>query len=264
MPHTPLKIVIAYFGITRSLPDTLSSIQENVVESCRQFAQTESIAHLYDLKNVKNTRSDENTPVDRHAYKQLDLDQIEHATPNSAPIRETISRIKGYGDYWDDEGQSLSNLIHQLHSLSHVTEMARNRNADVVVFCRPDILYHDSFSSGLKKALNAKKELALLPYWQQYQGGYNDRFAICRGSQAISAYGSRLKYALDYCMLTGQPLHSESLLRFSLETANIRVRMLNVTGSRVRANGIMVDENFSIRRWKIFRNGLHYQRRIKA
>ena len=260
----PPKIAIAFFGIIRSLKDTLHSIQSNVIAPCEDKGVTVSVAHLFDTRRIENDRTKENVEVDPEEFKLLELDQVELTNSHSDDILDVLEAAKKFGDFWEDDFQSLSNLVHQLYSLRRVTQMVLQANADVAVYCRPDIRYHDSIRSGLQSALSAREDQVLLPYWQRHKGGLNDRFAICRGEQAIRAYGFRLDAALAFCEATGQPLHAERLLRYSLERASIPTSRLDVEGSRVRANGRVEEEDFKIRRWKTFRNYVRYRRSLRS
>ncbi|MDG1459226.1 MAG: hypothetical protein P8Q92_15360 [Pseudoprimorskyibacter sp.] len=96
------------------------------------------------------------------------------------------------------------------------------------------------------------------------KGGVNDRFAVCRGADALTGYGDRLTSALSYCQRSCQPLHAERLLRFSLEEAGVRIGRLDVRSSRVRAGGRIETEDFRIRRWKTYRNYLRYRRDLRG
>jgi hypothetical protein len=258
------KIYVAFFGITRSLSNTLPAIETQVLAPCRALGETRLGAHLFQLSRVENPRTGESHAVDPDDHNRLHLQDIALSPPGDGDIPTVLDQLKSFGDAWEDGFQSLSNLVHQLASLQRVTVMARVWQPDVTVFCRPDLLYHDSFAKGLAQALAARQDLALVPGWQRHKGGVNDRFAVCRGADALTGYGDRLTSALSYCQRSYQPLHAERLLRFSLEEAGVRIGRLDVRGSRVRAGGRIETEDFRIRRWKTYRNYLRYRRDLRG
>ena len=132
-----------------------------------------------------------------------------------------------------------------MHSLNTVTGKSLQEQADIVVFCRPDLRYHDSLAPVIESALGqvGKQNTVFLPAWQSW-GGYNDRFAVAVGAEAIVTYGQRVRQALLYCKLSGQPLHSEQLLKYALTEAGINVDKIPTRASRVRASGRKVWESF--------------------
>ncbi len=137
----------------------------------------------------------------------------------------------------------MRNLVHQLHSMNEVTRMALSSQCDVCLFCRPDLEYHDSLETLIVDALEKADSEVLLPNWQAH-GGFNDRFAICVGKQAIESYGSRVQKIHSYCRSTGQPMHSEKLLKHTLLAAHVPVRTISHRASRVRFDGTIRQEDF--------------------
>jgi len=253
--HTP-KITVAFFGITRSLQYTISSIEQNILRPARAAGDVSVIAHFFDLERVKNPRTGEDAPANRGEHALLSPDWLSLTPPNTILDAAGFEDLKSFGDVWEDDFRTLSNLVHQLYSLRVVTEKALRDQSDIVMFCRPDLEYHDSFEDGIRKAIAQNGDAAFLPQWQRHKGGFNDRFAICTGVRTIAAYGSRLDTALKFCQDTGLPLHSERLVKFALKRAGIPTYPLDVRASRDRAKGRVEDEDFSLQSWKSFRNSI--------
>lgn len=210
-------VVICHYGITRGLDRTIASIRKNVA-----WPGAETHVHVYDQPQTHNPAL-------------LLPDQLECEQPGHCLNRWDFDRIAGYGDRWGNDYRSLRNLIHQLHSLHRVTP----DDTDVVVFARPDLIYHDSLAPIIREALSDPRPRIYLPRWQSW-GGMNDRFAIAVGS-AAQTYGRRIEAVHDFCAGNG-PLHSEKLLAFVLR--NIEVIPIPHRASRVRPNGT-VWESFS-------------------
>ena len=257
------KIAVAFFGITRSLSYTIDSINRNVLGPARDAADVSVYAHFFDVKTIDNARSGELGKINPDEYKLLEPDWVQFTKPDTILAECGFDEISSFGDHWDDGFKSISNLLHQLYSLKTVTNRLLQDAPDVVVFCRPDLEYHDSMADGLRLATSMEGPLALLPYWQRHKGGLNDRFSICAGEQAISAYGKRLDLALPFCRNMQIELHSERLIRYALAKSDVPIKKLNVRASRVRTDGRMMNEDFTRRAWKTFRNYVRFRRMMR-
>ena len=240
-----MKIVIVFFGITRSLSSTLPSIEKNIITPIRKFGNVSMLGHFFQQEAIDNPRSNENGLLDQNEYKLLNLDWTQLEKTDLCLDKWQFQRICKHGDAWNDDFKSLKNLIHQLHSLYCVTQEAIKYQPDIVLFCRPDLLYHDNFSPILNKAAHqTKKQNAYIPFWQ-WQTGLNDRFAICTGRKSIEAYGMRIEQIQNYFETFNEPLHSERLLKFALARQRIHVKPVRLRASRVRLGGEVKDESFS-------------------
>lgn len=236
-----MKIAICFFGITRSLKFNIKSINKNVIDPCKNYGNVKLFGHFYEQESIHNPRSNENEALDLDEYKLLHLDFIDLEKPGCFIEDSDFEEVCKYGDEYSDGFQSVKNLFHQLWSLRKVTLRALSWGADVVLFVRPDLLYHDSFDSEISRCLNADQDFILLPNWQHH-GGYNDRFSIVKGKEAVRAYGCRYEQLLKYCSEKCASLQSESFLKYSIK--KIRVKFISVRASRVRASGCTVKEDF--------------------
>lgn len=235
------KIAICFFGITRSLSFTIESIKRNVIVPTKELGDVKVICHFFNQKEINNPRSGEQLKLDPEEYKLLAPDFIKLEKPNSFLADSDFNNVIGFGDAFGDNNFSTKNLFHQLWSISQVTDSARVWGADIVVFVRPDILYHDSFQDALEQAIAIDEPRVYAPNWQHWDG-VNDRFAIAVGSKAIESYGKRYNKILEYCTKTNSPLHSEKLLDYSLK--KIDRYFIKHRASRVRASGERKQELF--------------------
>lgn len=240
-----MKIAVCFFGLSRSLATTHESIARNVVEPCRRHGETVTLAHLYHQSHVQSVRSGENAALDPDDYRLLDLDAVALRFTVPSHLAGILEAMKPYGDAWDNGFSSLSNLIRQLYSLSAAFKMAQLHDPDIVLFCRPDLIYHDSLEPVVQALVAEKGDMVALPDWHHWKGGYNDRFALCRGMTAARAYAERLHLVHDYVAAKRKALHSERLLRFALDRAKIPTTIFRQRASRVRAGGLLVEEKFS-------------------
>jgi hypothetical protein len=259
---TAPRIAICFFGITRSLRFTFPSIRDNVLAPARAAGETRVFAHLYRQSRVESIRTGEAVDIDPEEYRLLGADEVQLEMPDAAFSALPYDEIVAHGDIFENGLHSLGNLVRQLHSLRQVTQAALLWKPDIVLFCRPDLHYFDSFERPIARALSRRRPACYLPYWQAFKG-YNDRFALVRGAHLARVYGLRAERALDYCSSgTGngsRPLHSESLLRWVLQEE--RVRPLAVRAARIRANGETAPREFFDRHWiTVSHTAIHYSR----
>ena len=236
------RIAIGFFGITRSLKWTLPSIQKNIIAPTRELGETRLFAHFFQQEHINNPRTGENQSLDTNEYQLLECDEVELEKPGNCLARANYDWILSHGDAFHDEGKSLANLIHQLHSLQHVGRMIDAWQPDVMLLVRPDLTYHDNFAKVIAKHVGSSSTKLTIPDWQWY-GGYNDRFAVC-GRDAGRIYSNRIELISDYLDKTGGPLPAERFLRFNLHKARISVKACSLRASRTRVNGKIIEENF--------------------
>lgn len=251
MPQSPATVALCFFGITRSLRFTLPSIETNIIEPLTRATAISGsdlrvYAHFFDQARIDNPRSGESGEMARNEHRLLATDWLRLEPPAHCLDIWKFDQIKAFGDRWSDGFASLRNLVHQLHSLRQISLAALEGGAEIALFCRPDLRYHDSLAPAITRALRQpQRHLVQLPGWQSY-AGLNDRFAIVSGRQAIHAYGCRIECALSFCQYLKRPLHSEELLLYALDEADIPVRTIRERASRVRLDGTEKEESFSL------------------
>lgn len=252
------RCAFVFFGIDRRLDLTGPVIDTMAVAPARARFDVSASGFLWTPARIDNPRSGEAADLTPPRFDCLPRGNYRCAPPRPPETVPLFSQLAAFGDYWDDGQLSLSNVVAQLESLRRATDMALARDPDIAVFLRPDLLYHDSFAVVLDRATDAAatgRPLALVPHWQPH-GGLNDRFAICVGEAAIRAYGHRISVALDFCRTTGQPMHSEKLVRHALTRAIVPVGRIALRASRVRIDGRAWPEDFSLHGWKPALRGL--------
>lgn len=242
-----LRIAICFFGITRSLSHTIGSIEQRILEPARKHGDLRIFAHFFRQLEIDNPRSGESGMLRQDEHILLNPDWLELEDPELCLADHDFERLKACGDRWNDEFRSLRNLVHQLHSLDRVTNAALDWDADIYIFARPDLMYHDSFDRVLRRAVNSRRRTAYIPAWQRWHGGLNDRFAVCVGAEAARAYGTRLAGALAFAESDGALL-SERLLGHALTSSGIRVKSFGVRASRLRSDGRFRREDFTDKR----------------
>ncbi len=237
-----LRVAVVFFGITRALRLTLPAIEANIIAPARAIAQEVRLfGHFFRQTEISNPRSGESGALDPEEYRLLALDAVEIEEPGACLNLYPVTEMQAKGDIWRDDFASFRNLVHQLHSLKRATLLAEAFRPDIVIFARPDLLYHDSMAEALDFLARVHRQFVLVPDWSQWFG-LNDRFALVKGAEAIAAYGRRAERMGEYCA-RGKRLHAERFLKYALEGQ--RVRPVHLRASRVRSNGLQVLEDFT-------------------
>lgn len=245
------SVAVCFFGIPRAVNLTRDSIKQNVIAPIREFATVRTYAHYFDQAWIDNPRSAERGRLDEDG--EIDAGQITIREAPDACLEEwRFEDLKTFGDNWSDGFASLRNLVHQLHSLRKVAQLAIKDEPDCLVLVRPDLWYYDSLGPTVAASLRSSRSAVWLPNWQTH-GGENDRFAVACGHKAVEAYAGRITRALEYCETRRRPLGSHSLLSFAL--SDVKVRRIPARAARVRIHGAVVAEGFQA---PIFKR-LHYR-----
>jgi len=241
-----MRIALAYFGLPRNSSICFPSIEKNIYKRLpSKNACVKSFYHLYEPQLVKNSRSGENAFLSEENYRVFEGMTGCYEVAGECLDKWKVEELKGHGDVWMDNFKSLENLVHQLNSLHIVTSMVKAFRPNVVIFLRPDLIYHDPLPDFVVPAISARHRAIYIPDWQWWNG-LNDRFAVC-GSSVFEAYGKRIELALPFCKEMKRGLHAERLLSYAMKKVGARIRTLEVRASRVRVGGEIVEETFSSR-----------------
>lgn len=126
-------------------------------------------------------------------------------------------------------------VLKQLWHLNRVWDFFNENDEahtfDVVVRLRPDLWFHEPVPVRV-----ANRGECYLPNWGSF-GGYNDRFAIMHNNVAAHYFGAFNR--LEPLFQAGCPLHTESILRASLDAWAVNVVKVPFVFSTLRENGEM-------------------------
>jgi hypothetical protein len=240
---TKPKIAVAMYGIPRGSEITMPSLMKHFIEPARRIGECRVFYHLFQQDRVINVRSGEDAPLPHDAYAPFADFNGELERPGPCLDLWQFDRIREFGDHYRDDFCSVRNLVHQLHSMRQVTAWLSPWRPDVVLYLRPDLLYHTGPDVSTIETLCEHPRRCIVPDWQWW-GGYNDRFAFC-GAEAYAAYGNRIERAIEFSERTGRPLQAERLLRYVLQNAGASVRTTAIRADRVRVDGRIKPEDFS-------------------
>lgn len=232
-----MHIAICFFGLTRSLNNTIDSIQKNILDVLTEnnIKYTKFI-HTYDLSVLTNKRSKEfNCILNTDEYKLLNCENISITNQEEFFKNVDFDKIKKNGDAWNDNFCSLKNLLCQFNSLNCVTNLWYNTNEkyDLILYLRPDLLYNKLHIDDVHKSFN--NNIVLVPpdifknkFW------LNDKYAI-GPPEYMYTYGTRIKFVDEFIMMN-RCLHSEQFLYYVLSKYTKFEQKLQMMCVRVRAN----------------------------
>ena len=242
------KISICFFGITRDLSITYPSIKKNIINPASKYADVKIFCHFFKNEYISNDRSGEFKVKAKNNWDILKADKIIYDLPDIF-LKDNNIDIYEFGDTYNDNFQSIKNLIHQLYSLERVFEISSSFKSDLTLFLRPDLYYWDSFEDVIKESLTLLNDYIILPKWQSYRG-FNDRFSICSSFYSAKTYSGRINQIFNFLKDTRHRLYSEELLYYSIYKSNSKIKTIFHKASRVRANGLMQKENFDTGKFK--------------
>lgn len=239
------KIQVFFYGLPRGIKYTFKSIDLLL----GNLHNVHRYSVFINKTTYSNDRSQENNEkIDFSLAKSLLQVKKQHLLSyDKDSIINHYQALKDFGNAFDDNGQSLRNLVEQLSTLKASIENYIEPNCYAYIFARPDTLFNQPLLIDTLEHLDYKS--IYVPKWQSF-GGCNDRFAITKNFNAAKSYGNRIDDALDFCSLNNKPLHSESLVNFSLRRNEIAIKGIDITFSRVRNNGSVVQEDFTNNLWK--------------
>ena len=253
------RIAIFMYGITRGFEITHLSLEENFLSFLERDYNVDIFGAFYRQASVVNERSGELSALDYNNYQLINFEEVKLLDPSELD-QSLFEELKSYGDSWGDSHKSIENITKQLFSLKTCLLQCDFGSYDMFFFLRPDLYYHDSVAPILD-VLARRKDLVLLPSWQNW-GGFNDRFLMTNSAKYAQILGTRYDRMLDYCMSTGLPFHSEKFLRWNIDRNKLSIKFISLKASRVRADGKQKIEDFDTQSSLL--DEFYYLRKLKS
>ena len=255
------RVAIVFYGLPRGLSHTHLSIKQNIFDVLKAHCIPFEVFfhHVVFLEPFSNPRNNElNVQLNNSEWRLLNPNvelSTEHGEFLSSQEQFTKS-VLAYGDPHNNDGLSTRNELEALHSLKAAVLAARGKGKRMfggLIILRPDLIYHDKFDVDLL-LFAMSQHLVVLPAWQMW-GGANDRFSF-GAWEPMSEMGTRFDRILEYCKATNRSWHAESFVEWLLDNLHSRTRDAHGAGnkrfchttmraSRVRAHGVVKDEDFS-------------------
>jgi hypothetical protein len=254
-----LRVFIGFFGIVRSLPYTIESIEQCIFDPLTEAGATlVRGAHFNVPEHVHSPRSEEYMiPHRLPDLERLKLDAriVEHQDKALVSrYSETIMNMPLRNER-DDEGIIRQNALFQLHSLKSLCKIFDDYQSDYFDFSiilRSDLRYVDklpvtklisdlnvncsspgSLSRKIRRRLRSPRDI-IMPGWHKAHG-LNDRFAIATPI-AAKKYMNRIDDLSEYSR-SHREFQSELFLKFSIERSGLNAGDTWVRADRIRATG---------------------------
>lgn len=205
-----IRVAVCFWGITRSLKYTHSSIKRYIFSPLTDAnIEYDIYLHTYSVDApYSNLRANEiNIKLDNEEYKILNSDYTCVESQDEIDRTLEFEKYRTCGDPWPDscEFKTLDNHIRALWSLHKVTDMwyENRKKYTHIIYCRPDVEY--------TKPINTKwfecdiNNTIIIPNFQ-LADDVNDRFAIGT-PDTMYVYGNRFTTAYEYSK--SNTLHSE-------------------------------------------------------
>ncbi|MEO7799475.1 MAG: hypothetical protein ABIY47_17300 [Opitutaceae bacterium] len=248
----PPRICVCFFGLNRSLSHTVASIRENIFQPIAESGLESRVyaAFMQVTGSFSNRHSGEfNVQCESDGAERLGAHRVQLIDQAEFDRALDLEKIGSYGDAWNDGLVNTRNLCRSLYAAEKVTELWSTENysaRDLFIYLRPDMEYHDRFDLPcyLSWARRHGDQFLATPRWGLY-GGLNDRFGVM-GYSGAKMYGGRFRAIDAYQAETHRPLHAEVFLRDLADRQRIAYRpfFLKLRATRIRANGVRVDESF--------------------
>jgi hypothetical protein len=233
------KIAVCFWGLSRSLKFTESSIEECVFKPLKDAnIHYDVFLHTYKIHGeYKNPHAHEHDiKLDNTEYKLLE--PTDSIVENQDYIFKKINPKKytTKGNPWELENKSIDtvyNFILSLWSLKQVTSLwLKNEESYThVMYCRPDVTY----ITPLDTEWFTFTDKVYMPDFARHgfnKTKVNDRFAIGRPEQ-MKFYGNRFDEALDYSKK--RQMHSETFLSHIIKKHKINLKLIKFDFIRTRA-----------------------------
>jgi hypothetical protein len=245
-----MKIVLAFFGITRSLKYTIKYIKLNIIDILiRNNIDYDIFIHTYKLNSYKNIRTNEFVNnIDNEEYKLLNAKYVQIDDQDEIKEFINLSLYRTNADPWETDYNSVDNFILGQYSKSQLVNMIEktNINYDYIIYLRPDVLYVDKFNINFLKETTDNS--ICIPNFHLFNFKnenikFNDRFCISN-MKTYKLYGDIYKYLLDISKI--EELHSETIICQLMINYNLNIIYLDFLFLRVRFNGIISENDIDI------------------
>ena len=238
-----MRVALCFWGLCRSTHLTIASLEQQIFSVLRSAEiQYDVYVHTYSItRPYTNPRAGEYELQLRNTnWRYLLPTAVQVDNQNVADNQIPFSAYRSKGNPWDSEPtqkeapwHTLDNHLRALWSLKQVTGLwqASKESYDWIVYLRPDVRFMTPFDIHWLTQLRPK-DVGCPDF--HHISGCNDRFAVAVPPVA-AIYGNRFDKALAYSRQT--PLHAETFLADTMETAGYRFVHLPIRFIRIRADG---------------------------
>ena len=232
-----MKVALLFFGLTRSLKYTISSINSNLLDVFKKNNIDYDIyLHTYKLKTYINRRAGEKTNnYDNDEYKLLSPNYLQIDDQDKIKENLKLKRYRTHPDPWKTNYQTVDNFILAQYSKLQIVKMVEKseQKYDYLIYLRPDVKYIQKFNLNFFKHINNKT--ICIPNFHLFgPHKFNDRFCITN-MNSYKIYGNIFQRLLN--ISKRRSLHSETVLGAVMKNNGLKTIRINFKFSRVRCDG---------------------------
>ena len=235
------KIAIIFYGLSRSLSNTINSIKENILNVLKSNNIDYDIyIHNYKIygkyKNIwsgEDTENFHNEDVETILNPKYFLSDEQIHIENSIDFNQYYTFLHWNGYFPENMVKyMIKNLVLALYSKNKIIELFNKHIAeyDYAIISRPDMEFTNKININYFNELNDNN--IIIPEQDSYEG-CNDRFCIGKPS-IISYYGSLYKKLLGYSK--SKNIISEMYLLDMLNVRNINIMKRDISYRMIRYN----------------------------
>jgi hypothetical protein len=235
-----MKLAICFWGLSRSLKYTISSIKENIFKELNSNnIEYKIFFHTYNLEKLYNNRraNELNIKYDNDDYKILNADYIEIDDQEEILEKINVNLYRTNRDPWNTNYQTVNNFILAMYSKKKSFDLIKNTGINFThyLFIRPDVKYLNKFKISWLKEIRENE--VYIPEFHHTCYNFNDRMLLTSNEELANLYGNVFDYMLEYSKK--HQLHSETYIRYYLVNRykGIIITFIKFYFNRVRANG---------------------------
>lgn len=240
-----MKIAVIFWGITRSLKYTHSTIKENIFNvfddnniDYDTFFYTYSINEPYINVRAKE-KVDE---FDNKQHEYINFDNFNMIPQEIVKKELNVDNYKSKRDPFENNYSSVENSVLTFYSKKKSFEMVKKSGKKYThfLFIRPDVNYLNKIDIQWFK--DCDNNSIMIPIFHQFHFKFNDRMALCSNFEIAKAYGECFDGFLNFSK--EYPAHSETFVRHYLVTkiTNLNIISIPFYFNRVRYDGTILND----------------------
>jgi hypothetical protein len=232
-----MKVALCFWGLTRSLKYTLTSIQKHILEPLNNAnIEYKIFLHTFHFNSpYVNPRAQEiNVKLDFNEYTLLNPDYVQIDDQDVIKQKIHITKYRTMPDPWESNYICVDNFVCAMYSKKKLGEMVNESGIDFdyIMYLRPDVKFINSFD--VRYFSITKKHNVCTPNFHLFPK-LNDRFCLLQSCN-LEKYSNLFDEMYEFSTIF--PLHSEKFQHYIMTRKyNWSMRYIPIHFHRVRANG---------------------------
>ena len=237
------QVAIVFWGITRSLKNTIKSIETNIFTPLKEMnMEYKTFVHTYSLdKPLSNPRAGENNEeIDNMEYTVLNPDYIMIENEEIVKKECDFNKYRSNYDYYNTNYKNIDNFIWAMYSKKQGCKMIANsgESFDYILVCRPDVVYETPITLQMLELVNDTTLAA--PVFHVYFRKINDRFFILTQNN-LQRFGDLFDELYEFSRY--YPIHPEQFIyEFLVNRYHLDIIYIPFIFNRLRANNKLLQD----------------------